>query len=152
MVTRQYFLCSKMAFWIGNWENSHYFQYSSLGGSHNIRYPLYKLDSGVGSMAGIVTPLNPICLSAKEKFRESIRVTCVIKSHTKIGNFSTGHISHSRVWPRPAGGARFTQPFTTICFALQSTYSTFTLSRQVSANKGVRCACVFHAFFTFNMM
>ena len=36
----QYFLCSKMAFWIRNRENSHYFQYLSLGGSHNIRYPL----------------------------------------------------------------------------------------------------------------
>ena len=30
-----------MAFWIGNRVNSHYFQYLSLGGSHNIRYPLY---------------------------------------------------------------------------------------------------------------
>ena len=37
-----------MAFWIGNPEYSHYIQYLSLGGSHNIRYPLYIADTSLG--------------------------------------------------------------------------------------------------------
>ena len=54
---------------------------------------------------------------AKEKFREAKHLTCALRWQLATHFLTKGLYYYSRVWPRPAGSARFTQPFTASHFS-----------------------------------